>query len=235
MRFCNICRLFILPLIIALIVPLTAALSNQAAFAQVDSSEPEAEQPEKQKDPNRERLGIRAGYVGTSHNLGNAFGGGLDLSLHWVQRVKYPLAFDVTLGAFYLGSTTREDITVAVFNQLFDNVSMRVIHVTVAPTLEMGLGERTHLFVQAGGGLYRVSLLVDRGFSEADFSNSHFGVLGGAGLIRQVSNSWFLDMSLQVHKFWTGRDFDDFVFRYSEGDGNPVFYNVSIGLMLRLF
>lgn len=235
MRFCNICRIFILPLIIALIVPLAAALSSSPAIAQDDSRETQTDEPEKKKDPYRERLGLRAGYVGTSNSLGNAFGGGLDLSLHWVQRVKYPLAIDVTIGAFYLGSTGREDITVAVFNQLFDNVSMRVLHITVAPMLEMGVGERTHLFVQAGGGLYRVSVLVDRGFSEADFSNSHFGVVGGIGLIRRISDSWFFDMSFQAHKFWTGSEFDDFVFRYSEGDGNPVFYNATIGLMLRLF
>jgi opacity protein-like surface antigen len=209
---------------LAAIISLFASLS----FAQSDSGEDK-------KDPNRERLGLRAGYVGTTSGLDNVFGGGLDLSLHWVQRIKYPFALDFTVGAFYLGSTGREDITIQTFGQLFDNVSMRVIHITAAPMLEFGLGERTDLYVSAGGGLYTVSLLIDQAFAETDLTNSHFGVVLGSGVIRQISHNWFVDANFTLNKFWTSKESDDLFFHYSEGDNNPVFYAISVGVMLRLF
>jgi len=225
----------------SILFALTAAalviLCGTAALAQTEA-EPERDtgaEPEKDKDPNRGRLGLRAGYVGTPSSISDAFGGGLDLSLHWIHRFKYPFAIDATFGAAYLGSTGREDITIEIFRQRFDNVAMRLLHITVAPMMEFGLGERTHLFLSAGGGLYRVSVLVDQVFSEFDLSDSHFGVVASGGIIRQISDNWFLDASVKAHKFWTSTDMDDLFFRYSQGDGNPVFYNVSLGLMLRLF
>lgn len=195
----------------------------------------QSEHDESKKDPNRERLGLRAGYVGTTSNLDNVFGGGLDLSLHWTQRIKYPLGVDLAVGAFYLGSTSREDITLSTFGRNFDNVSMRVIHITLSPMVEFALAERTHLYVSAGAGLYTVSLLLDEAFSEADLTNRHFGVLGGGGIIRQISGNWFVDASFQLNKMWTGDSNDDLFYRYSEGDSDPVFYDITIGVMLRLF
>jgi hypothetical protein len=202
-------------------------LPARLAVAQSESTE--------EKDPHRQRLGLRAGYVTTPSGLNNVFGSGLDLSIHWIQRIKYPFGFDMTLGAFYLGSTSREDITISVFNQQFDNVSMRVLHVTAAPMLEFGLGSRTELFVSAGAGLYTVSLLLDQAFSEFDLTNSHFGVVASSGIIRQISGNWFVDVSFQLHKFWTSAKTDDLFFLYSEGDSNPIFYDATVGVMLRLF
>jgi hypothetical protein len=142
---------------------------------------------------------------------------------------------DVTLGAFYLGRTSRQDITLQTFQTLFDSVSMRVLQLTVAPTIELGINERTHFTVSAGGGFYNMSLLLDQGFSEFDVNDSHFGVLAGAGVIRQVGNNWFVGADLQLNKIWTSADIDDLFYIFSEGDSNPVFYNINVGLMLRLF
>jgi opacity protein-like surface antigen len=212
-----------------LVAVMLVATALTAAFAQTEPGD------EKHKDPNRERLGLRAGYVGTPSGISDAFGGGLDLSLHWVHRFRYPFGIDANLGAFYLGSTGREDITISIFGQPFDNVSMRVLHITLAPMMEFGLGERTHLFASLGGGMYTVSVLVDQAFSEADLSNTHFGVVASGGIIRQISGSWFLDASVKAHKFWTPAENDDLFFLYSQGDSSPAFYTVSIGVMLRLF
>ena len=218
------------PTLIALVAAvLLVGLWGTAALA-----EPEAE-PENTKDPNRERLGLRAGYVGTPSGISDAFGNGLDLSLHWVHRFKTPLAIDATLGAFYMGDTGREDITISIFGQPFDNVSMRVLHITVAPMLEFGLGTRTHVFTSLGAGMYTVSVLVDQALSEADLSHSHFGLVAGGGIIRQISGSWFVELSFHAHKFWTSGKDDDLFFRYSGGDKSPLFYQAAIGVMLRIF
>jgi opacity protein-like surface antigen len=194
-----------------------------------------AAETEEAKDPNKERLGVRAGYVGTTSNLDGSFGGGMELALHWTQRIKFPLSADVSMGAFYLGATSRDDITMSAFGgQTFDKVSMRVVHVTVAPMLEFSADERTHLFLSAGAGFYTVSLLIDQALSEADLSNNNWGVTVGTGAIRQVSDSWFIDLGATIHKFWTSDDADDWFFVYSEGDAHPLFYTVTLGFMLRL-
>lgn len=193
------------------------------------------EDADKDKDPNRERLGLRAGYAATPSDLDDAFGGGLDLSLHWIQRIKYPFGFNVTLGAFYLGSTARDDITLSTFNRLFDKVSMRILRFTVSPMIEFNVSERTGLYASAGVGMYAVSLLVDEVFAEADLTNNHVGVNLGAGAIQQLSENWFVELDVQLHKFWTSSDIDDMFFRYSSGDGDPLFYQASVGVMIRLF
>lgn len=212
---------------VLLIACILASLPRTHAVAGSESAEP--------KDPNRERLGLRAGYVGTTSGLDNVFGGGIDLALHWAQRIKYPVSADVMLGAFYLGDTSREDITISAFGQTFDKVSMRVLHITLAPMVEFGLGTRTHLYASAGGGLYTVSLLLDRAFSEADLTDSHFGVVGSGGVIGQISKNWFVDATMTFYKFWTTDERDDLFYIYSEGDSNPLFYSITAGVMLRLF
>lgn len=187
------------------------------------------------KDPNRERLGIRTGYVGTSSDIDNSFGGGLNLALHYIQRIKKPFAIDFTLGAFYLGSSSRVDITRLLFGPGVDDASMRIITFTVMPMIEFPLNDRTHFFVGAGGGLYTLSVLLDSGFFQGDVTDNHVGVNGGAGLVHRITTNWFLDATVQVHKFYTGKKLDDLFFRYSEGDEDPLFFDISVGAMLRLF
>ncbi|MDH3216202.1 MAG: hypothetical protein OEN01_07915, partial [Candidatus Krumholzibacteria bacterium] len=174
-------------------------------------------------------------YAATTSGLDNVFGGGINLSLHYIQRITHPFAADFTLGAFYLGSTSRDDITTLRFGPTlsFDNVAMRVLRFTAAPMIEFEFDERTDFFISAGGGLYILSLLIDDAFREADVNTTHFGLNVGGGAIRQLSKNWFVDVSLQVHKFWTSDG--DLFFDYSEGDGDPLFYQVSVGAMLRLF
>jgi opacity protein-like surface antigen len=194
---------------------------------------------ESDKDPEKERLGLRVGYAETTSNLSKNFGSGLDLALHFIQRVKKPLEIDITLGAIYMGSTGNGDITRAIFGTDFDNVTMRIITVTVAPMLEIPVGARTNLYLSGGIGLYTVSLLLDQDFHEFDLSDNHFGVNAGAGLMRGIFTNWFLDLNFQAHYFWTTNEFDvfspDWFYLYSEGDSNPLFWAVTGGVALKLF
>ena len=180
----------------------------------------------------KERLGIRAGYVSSPSDIKNTFGSGMDLQLHLLYQLRKPLFIDFGVGAFYMGSTDRDDITFSVFNQSFDKTTMRVITVTVVPTIEVGLTSRTNFFVQGRVGLYRISLLLDRTVFEFDVADNHFGVNIGTGFVYRLTENWSADLGLQVHKFWTS---DDLFFQYSEGDKNPLFYSVNLGLMLYLF
>jgi opacity protein-like surface antigen len=197
-----------------------------------------AQTEESQTDPYRERLGLRAGYAWTANDISDKFAGGLDLSLHFIQRIKKPLSVDVTLGAIYLGSTGSE-VTREFFGTEFDNVSMRILVITAAPMLEFPVGDRTDLFLSFGGGIYAVSLLLDQTLNQFDLTNNNFGISFNAGLSRRISTNWFLDAGLYLHKFWTDDTFNpanpDWIFVYSEGDSDPLFWCVTIGTALRLF
>jgi opacity protein-like surface antigen len=188
-----------------------------------------------EKQPSGERLGLRVGYVQTTSGLDNVFGGGVNLALHFVQRIKEPFSVDVSLGAFYLGSTSRNDITVGVFGTSYDNVSMRIINFTAAPMVDFKLSDRTNLYASAGVGLYTVSLLVDENIFQFDLTDNHLGVNFGGGVVRRISENWFLELNAQAHKFWTSTDDTDLFYRYSEGDKNPLFYDINVGVLLHLF
>jgi opacity protein-like surface antigen len=214
-----------------ILVTLLTVLFSANAYAQSET--------ESEKDPGKERLGLRFGYAETTSNLDGSFGAGFDLALHFVQRIKKPVSVDITLGAIYLGSTDRTDITRAVFGTAFDNVSMRVITVTAAPMIELPLGDRTNLYLSTGVGLYTVSLLIDETIHEFDLTNNHFGVNAGVGVFRRIFTNWFLDFNFQIHKFWTADDIEpfdpDWLYIYSRGDSDPVFWAVTTGVALRLF
>jgi opacity protein-like surface antigen len=190
---------------------------------------------DRDEDSIRERLGLRVGYVGTSSALDDVFGSGLNLNLHWVQGIREPFFIDFTLGAFYLGETDRSDITFDIFQQSFDNVSMRVLRFTVAPMIELSLSDRTSAYVTMGGGLYVISLLLDESFFQFDLTDNHVGLNLGAGLTRRITTNWFLDLHAEAHKFWTSEEVDDLFFRYSQGDQDPLFFEFTAGVLLRLF
>ena len=82
---------------------LLVLLAPTIVFAQSDA------EPEKDRD--KERIGLRVGYTETTSNLQKNFGVGLNLALHFIQRIKKPLYVDFSLGALYMGSTDNNDIT----------------------------------------------------------------------------------------------------------------------------
>lgn len=194
---------------------------------------------ESEKDREKERIGLRAGYTETTSNLDQNFGGGLNLALHFIQRIKKPLYLDLSLGALYMGSTEDDDLTRAIFGTQFDSVAMRIITITLAPMLEIPLRARTNLYLSAGGGIYTVSLLLDQDFSEFDLSNTNFGVNAGVGLMRGIFTNWFLDLNFQAHYFWTEDTLEpespDWFYLYSEGDSNPLFWALTVGVALKAF
>jgi opacity protein-like surface antigen len=212
-------------------VLVVAAIISLSAVSAIAQSAPEPKKPENE----RERLGLRAGFVGTPSDLSNTFGNGFNLALHWIQHIKHPLFLDVTLGAFYMGRTDRDDITQNFFNQSFDGTSLRIIRFTIAPLFEFNVNEKTAAYLSVGGGVYIVSLLLDEAFYEFDSTDNHMGVNVGTGVTYRITTNWFLDFHAEMHKFWTSTASDDIFLVYSEGDQDPLFFQVTAGLLLRLF
>jgi opacity protein-like surface antigen len=196
-----------------------------------------AQPPTEEKRKSNERLGVRIGFVATPSDLENTFGNGLDLALHWVQRIRPQFSLDVTLGVFLMGETPGVDIQSPPGAQVFppNDVNIRIATVTVAPMLDFRLNPKTDFYVSGGVGLYTITALLGSGFFQGETSDNHVGLNGGAGVLRRVSTNWYLDLNVQVHKFWTGRKFDDLFFIASEGDEDPLFYQITVGFLLQLF
>jgi opacity protein-like surface antigen len=217
---------------LALVLAVIIACSASDVIAQYEEENP--------TDDLNERLGIRAGYGWTPNDVSESFGGGLNLTLHFIHRFKKPLAVNVELGAIYLGSTDSH-ITQDFFGAGvdFDKLSMRILTFTASPMLEFSVSERTDFFFSAGGGLYAVTLLIDEGLFEFDATDNHLGVTVAAGLIRRLSTNWFFDASIHAHKFWTADELNignpDWIFVYSEGDSDPLLWTANVGVALRMF
>jgi opacity protein-like surface antigen len=211
-----------------LAVIIACVASNAIAQTESDS----------QTDPLKDRLGVRVGYSRTSNDLTDNFGGGLNLSLHFIQRIRKPFSVDVTLGAIYLGSTEK-DIVVGLDTSMYDQVSMRILMLTAAPMVELPINDRMDFYATAGVGLYAVSLLLDRSFEQYDLTDNHFGLNAGAGVIHRIFTNWYVDLNFHLHKFWTADTSDpgnpDWIFEYSNGDSDPLFWAINTGVILRLF
>jgi len=193
--------------------------------------------PPKEDDPNNwgERLGLRIGYVGTPSKLNDAFGGGVNVALHWIQGIREPFGVSFSLGAFAMGSTGRDDLTLDFLGTNVDDVSLRIINFSVGPSVELMVNDRTRFHASARAALYTLTLFITQGLNQGDPSDNHVGVNGTVGAIYRLSKNWFVDTDIQVHKFWTSNEPDDIFYAYSQGDRNPVFYAVNVGLMVRLF
>jgi len=207
-----------------------------ATFSQTSGT---PEELEKDEIPYKERLGVRLGYVGTSSGLDDTFGAGMQLSAHYVHRFATWFSVDTELGVFYMGSTGGKYI--APDGAVFDEGSVRVIAFTVSPELDISLGEKNTFYVSAGGGLYIMSLLLDDLLYQFEQTNDHLGVTAAVGFARRVSKNWFVDVNARVDMFWTSepsgdpRDRIPLFYTLSNGDQDPLFYQVNVGLMLRLF
>ncbi len=193
---------------------------------------------ESQAENDKEKLGIRIGYSRTSNDISDNFGAGLDLCLHFTQKIREPFSLDVTLGAIYLGSTD-SDITSDFFGTEFDDVSMRILRMTVAPMVEFPMNDRTDFYFSVGVGLYSVSLLLDQAFQEFDLTDNHIGVNVNAGVVRRLSTNWYVDLNLHLQQFWTADTLDplnpDWIYLYSNGDSDPLFWGITAGVALNLF
>jgi hypothetical protein len=208
---------------------LTAAFASTCAVAQEGSDTGD--------DPLKERLGVRVGYARTQNRLSDAYGAGLNLALHFTQRIRKPFSIDVTVGAIYLGSTDK-DIQFPDFDTAwFDDVSMRILMLTAAPMVEVEVSDRTSYYFSVGAGLYSATLILDQALTELDLTKNYFGINANVGATRRIFTNWFLDLNLHVHRFWTPDDprSVDWIYLFSDGDSDPLFWTITGGVGLRLF
>lgn len=179
----------------------------------------------------RETVGVRLGYAETTSRLDDSFGAGFIAALHFVEKFNSLAGIDFNFGSFYMGRTSRKDIT---FDRFMTNDEMRmnIIYMTAAPTLELKMHRDYYWYGSAGLGLYAVTLVRELGYFWGSNTQYHLGVTGGFGFYRVLTDNWNLDLGFAAHRFWTDNAFDDWVAVYSEGDQDPFFFQITVGVSL---
>ena len=179
----------------------------------------------------RETLGIRLGYAKTTNRVDDSFGAGFIAALHFVEKLNSTIGIDFSFGSFYMGRTSRKDIT---FDRFLtdDEMRMNIIFITAAPTFELKMSQDYSFYGSGGLGIYAVSLVREQGYFWGTNTQYHLGVTGGLGFYRSLTDNWNLDLNLAVHQFWTENKFDDWVAIYSEGDQDPFLYQITVGVSL---
>jgi len=180
-----------------------------------------------------ETVGARIGYARTTSRLDAAFGAGVDLEVHFAEMLRKPLSLAFSLGLYNLGGTSRNDITESLFQANSYDAKMNVSYLTVSPMVSFDLPGKSSVYFSGGVGLYGVMLLLDAGLFGAQNTQYHFGLVSGAGYTYELTGSLMLDLNLSFNKFWTSNDWDDWFYAYSEGDKNPFFYRVNVGITYR--
>lgn len=179
----------------------------------------------------RETVGVRFGYAETTSRLDDSFGAGFIAVLHFVEKFNSNTGIDFSFGSFYMGRTFRKDITFDRFLTT-DDIRMNIIFMTAAPLFELKMRQDYYFYGSGGLGLYAVSLVREMGYLWGSNTQYHLGVTGGLGFYHVLTDNWNLDLNLAVHQFWTDNDFDDWVAVYSEGDQDPFFYQITVGVSL---
>ncbi len=181
-----------------------------------------------------ERLGVRAGYIGTSDGLRDFYGDGWDLTLFFNEKVYSRLLLDVRLGAVYLGDALKPDLDDQITLQPGIVSSMRFLYFSAGPMVGFGLGSSYSGYVSAGIGVYSVSMLFDSGVAAFDYSDQHLGYNAGAGVSMRVSTNWCLELNGTIHYVSTDEGPNDLFWLFTDGGDSPVILGIAFGVTVDL-
>jgi hypothetical protein len=182
-----------------------------------------------QPQSGREKLGLRLGYIETNGNIDTNFGDGSSITVHFTERIKPPLFIEISIGALYLGKARVDSIQGHTEPVYIGDANMRILFLSVAPTIEFSTTNSSIIYVSGGIGLYSINVLLDRVFYGFDTSQEHFGASGTAGFYYAISDNWKLNFNFSTHFVWTSEKGTDMFYFYSEGDSDPRFYEFSVG------
>lgn len=182
----------------------------------------------------REKIGIKLGYVDSNNNIDKNFGDGSAITVHFTERIKPPLFVGISIGALYLGHATVDSVRGHTAPTYIGDANMRILFISISPTLEFDLTDSSIFYVTGGLGLYSINVLLDRTFFGFDTSQEHFGACGAAGVYYSISDNWKLNFNFTTHFIWTDEKGTDMFYFYSDGDSDPTFREFSVGATFSL-
>ncbi len=184
-----------------------------------------------------ERLGLRAGFVGTSGGLHDSYGHGSHVNLYFAERVSSPWYLQIRVGSFALGDLRKPELARRFGGAGFVGPAvasdMRIQFLTGGPQYTLLVGERGTAYASLEAGVYSVSVTLDDGLLAVTVSDSHFGANAGVGYMVRVHDGWNLDANATLHFVGTGTDLGLFTF-FTEGDNDPLLLQLSLGVTIDL-
>jgi hypothetical protein len=182
----------------------------------------------------RERLGIRAGYEEATGKLNQHFGDGSFMTLHFSERIIRGLYLDFRIGAIYMGDLLKPEIAEALTRVDGIDSEMRILWFTAGPQYAISPSERITWYGSMGMGVYSISILHDTGIQAFDYSDQHFGINGGVGLLWRFAATWNADFNFTTHKIWTSKDRGDLYYLFTNEDSSPSTYQFGFGVSMEL-
>lgn len=192
------------------------------------------EKASSQLPPPRERLGIRAGYVKTTGKFNEHFGDGSYMTLHFSERIINSLYLDFKIGAIYMGDLLKPEIAESLTLVEGIDSEMRVLSFTAGPQYTYSSSDNITWYGSAGLGVYSVSILHDTGIQAFDYSDQHFGINGGIGVMWRFAATWNVECNLTTHKVWTSADTGDLYYLFTNEDTSPLMYQFGFGISMEL-
>jgi hypothetical protein len=184
--------------------------------------------------------------MGTTGRLRNHFGHGYDFTLYFTERIFRSLNLEILIGAAYLGDVFQRELGAEILQDLDRSVflapdgpgvdsEMRFAYLSVGPQYTWPSSETHTWYGSFGLGIYSTSVLFDTGVLARNYSNQHFGLNGGGGLLWRITDNWNLEVTTRVHKVWTGEyDRYNYYSRFTEGGKNPWLLGFGLGVALDL-
>lgn len=195
------------------------------AFALVSASSPRA-----QNIQGREVFGIRLGGVVAQGALGEKFGDGSEIELHFIHGVAPWLGVDVSLSSHNFGPSKDRDTDI-LFTGLNSEVNLQIFSVTAGMIALATIGKRLVPTIEAGPGLYSANTSLPQGFYEVSKTDNHFGLYTGVGLLVRITNSFSASGSFKYHHVFVGNDAEDTIPFYT-GESDARFFQISVGIMI---
>ena len=182
----------------------------------------------------QERLGLRAGYIGTSDGLHESFGDGWDISLFFNEKLYSKILLDIRLGAIYLGDTSIPDLDDQLTLSPGIVSQMRFLYFSAGPLAGFRMGSSLSGYASLGIGVYTVGMSFSSGVSAFDYSDQHIGFNGGLGLARRIAGDWSFELNSTVHYFSVDQNANDLYYLFTDGADAPLLLGVALGITVDL-
>jgi hypothetical protein len=194
-----------------------------------------ADGPPEQEEPSglqgKSLLGGSLGYTTPTGGAKDLFGGGVDLTLDYVQGLKPWLGLRFSVGSLSYGEALDDDVVEEILGNPNQRIRFQLFPITVgalvAPFAESSLSPAFY----AGAGLYNYQILGDVGLVTLSNQESALGIYGGADLTWRWLSGLGLFLRAEVHHAFSGSSSND-LYHILTGETRVRVYSVAVGVRL---
>jgi hypothetical protein len=177
----------------------------------------------------RELLGLRVGGVIASGVFQDKFGDGSEIDLHFIHGITNWLGVDASLSSHNFGESLDRTKNDEFFGRL--DMNLQIFSITAGMIVLKPIGGAFTATLEAGPGLYSVNAILPQGFYEAQKTDNHLGLYGGAGVLYKIANTVYLNANAKYHNVFIGSGSSDTVHFYTD-ENQTRFFQIAVGVMI---